>query len=282
MKLIADSGATKSDWALVEGGQIVLRFSTKGYTPTFWSLEDISKDLAASLPEGFPLEKVEEVWFYGAGVTLAHEAPMGDALAKVFTATDPLRIHATSDTLGACRALLGDEAGFAAILGTGMNTCMFDGEKIGYKVPALGFILGDEGSGAYIGRRYVVDYLRGNMPEGVAAVAEKAIGLDMIGVIDQVYHKPSPNQWCAQFTRLVSEHMGEDAYYHELVSACFCDFLRNVVCRYESYGSMKLNCVGSVAYAFRDILASVAGQFNMEIGKIIKAPMDGLVEYHSR
>lgn len=279
MKLIADSGATKSDWVLIDGARVVLSFSTKGYTPTFWALEDIAADLKASLPEGFPATGVGEVWFYGAGVTPAHEEPMASVLAEVFAGAE---VHAASDTLGACRALLGDSAGFAAILGTGMNTCFFDGEKIAYKVAALGFILGDEGSGAYIGRRYVVDYLRGNMPDGVAAVAEKAIGLDMAGVIDRVYHQPSPNAWCAQFAKVVAEHMGEDSYYWNLVRACFDDFLWNVVSRYEDYERMELNCVGSVAYAFRDILELVANQYHMRIGKIIKAPMEGLVEYHSK
>jgi len=280
MKIIADSGATKSEWVLIDGAQVVLSFSTRGYTPTFWALEDIAADLAASLPEGFPVEDVAEVWFYGAGITPAYEGPMAETLAKVFTSA--AEVHAVSDTLGACRALLGDSAGFAAILGTGMNTCYFDGEKIAHKVAALGFILGDEGSGAYIGRRYVVDYLRGNMPDGVAAVAADAIGLDMVGVIDRVYHQPSPNAWCAQFTKVIADHMEDDRYYWNLVRQCFDDFMCNVVRRYEGYESMELNCVGSVAYVFRDILEQVANKHQMRIGKIIKAPMEGLIEYHAK
>jgi len=281
MKLIADSGATSTNWVAVVGGKAVMSFETSGINPSFMTFEEIITGLAAELPSDLPYEEIEEVWFYGAGVTPALEAPMRGALGRVFSGTLPERVHATSDTLGACRALLGDKPGFAAILGTGMNTCFYDGEKIGFKIAALGFILGDEGSGAYIGRKFVVDYLRGNMPDGVQQVAAREIGLDMAGVIEQVYRKPNPNRWCAKFAKVVSDHITEDSYYWNLVRTAFDDFFWNVVTHYEGYEMMEFNCVGSVADGFRDVLELVAAQYHMKVGKILKTPLEGLVEYHS-
>lgn len=281
MKLIADSGSTKTVWAVLDGTSVDT-FETLGYNPSFMSFEEIAKDIAASFPEGFPYGQVSEVWFYCAGVTPVQEEPARKMLAGVFCETLPENIHATSDTLGACRALLGDKPGFAAILGTGMNTCLYDGKDIGFKLPALGFMLGDEGGGAYIGKKYIVDYLRGNMPEKVAEVAAEAIGMDMQGIIEQVYRKPAPNRWCAGFTKVVADHFEEDGYYWDLVRGAVDDFFWNVVSRYPDYTQFEFNCVGSVGYGFRDVIELIASQYRMRMGRIIKSPIEGLIEYHSK
>lgn len=281
MKLIADSGSTKTIWAILDGAS-AKTFETSGYNPSFMSFEEIAAEIVASFPGDHLHEQFSEIWFYGAGVTPVQEEPMRTMLSGVFSETPAENIHATSDTLGACRALLGDEPGFAAILGTGMNTCYYDGKDIGFKLPSLGFILGDEGGGAYIGKKYVVDYLRGNMPEKVAAVAAEAIGMDMQGIIGQVYHKPAPNRWCARFTKVVADHFEEDGYYWDLVRGAIDDFFWNVVSRYPGYEQMEFNCVGSVGYGFKDVIELIAQQYRMRVGKIIKSPIEGLAEYHSK
>jgi N-acetylglucosamine kinase-like BadF-type ATPase len=203
---------------------------------------------------------------------------MEDALRKVFTKADTVFI--AMDTLASCRALLGRKSGFSAILGTGANTCLYDGCNEGLNVDSCGFILGDEGSGAYLGKRLITDFIRHNMPENVYELTAKELGCGNDELIDTIYTKPFPNRFCAQYAKFIRQNIDTDPYFKELVTDAFTKFFDRIVVHYPDYQTYSFNAVGSVAYHFKDLLEPVVKKYGMEMGVIAKAPMEGLIEYH--
>lgn len=280
MILIADSGSTKTDWACVpkEGSRRIV-FTSQGYNPNYISQDAMREDILRSLPAGFPREEVRAIYFYGAGVTELQYGFVRNTLRTIFPAAT--EIFVAMDLLAAARALLGCRAGFAAILGTGTNSCLYDGERIWQNIDSLGFILGDEGSGGYLGKRLISDFIRGEMPEKVRRLSAAALGRTGDELIDRIYTQPFPNRFCAQYSRFIGEHLHTDPYFHNLVLGSFRAFFHNIVSRYPGYRTCRFNCVGSVGYAFRDILTVVAGEFGMQTGHIMQAPMEGLIDFHT-
>ncbi len=279
MILIADSGSTKTDWAALTESEGSLFWSGPGYNPNFISLDSFRSGVMENLPSRIDPSEVEAVHFYGAGVGSPKDRDsLIEALRCLFPKAEAL--SAESDLLGAARSLLGSTPGFAAILGTGMNTCLYDGENITMKIPPLGFILGDEGSGAYIGRMLLRDYARGNMPADVYEEVSLLVGKTTGEIIAEVYRKPSPNRYCATFAKWVGERRHDSSYCNALLKTAFREFFRGVVCLYPDYAAYSLNCVGSVAYACQDILSEVASEFGMTLGKVLKSPIEGLVKFH--
>jgi glucosamine kinase len=280
MILIADSGSTKTDWACVSpDGSRVIRFRSQGYNPNYISKEDISADVKKNLPEGFPTDEVTEIDFYGAGVTELQYPLMRKALQAVFKNATTANI--AMDTLASARALLGHKSGFAAILGTGTNTCLYDGKNQTLNIDSLGFILGDEGSGAYLGKRMICDFIRGDMPKDVSKIVADKLGKNGDELIDQIYTRPFPNRYCAQFAPFIKENMPKYPYFKDLVEDAFRAFFQDIVSHYPDYRKYKFNCVGSIGYYFRDILESVANDFGMDVDVILQAPMEGLIKYHT-
>ena len=273
MKLIADSGATTTDWAAIDTSGEVIRFSGFGYNPYYISEKEIGEDIAAHFPKGVDPMEVTEVEFYGAGVRPALQAGMNASLRAAFPNA---AVDSQSDTLGAARALLGRGKGFASILGTGMNTCICEGGFIVRNIMSLGYVLGDEGSGAYMGKRLVRDYLRGQMPPEALALAREAIGLEPDGILSRVYKESFPNRWCAGFTRLIAGHL-DIPYFKQLVESSFRDLFENVVTHYPDYRSYEFNCCGSVGFVFRDILSKTCEDYGMRAGTFLKEPLDGLI-----
>lgn len=279
MTLIADSGATKTDWAFVRDDAGPLFFSSAGYNPNFISAPEIQEDIRKNLPPGFETSQVKEIHFYGSGVGGNDRDSMAETLRGVFPEAGGIFVE--TDLLAAARALLGDEPGFAAILGTGMNTCVYDGREMTEHIAPLGFILGDEGSGAYIGKLLLRDYVRGNMPPDIREAVGSMVGMSEGEIIGQIYRKPQPNRYCARFCKWAGEHRHSSAYCNDLMKNAFRDFFRNVVSLYPHYRRHTFNCVGSVGFCNRDLLCETAGEFGMRPGNFIKSPIDGLVGYHS-
>jgi hypothetical protein len=185
------------------------------------------------------------------------------------------------DLVGSARALLGRSAGFAAILGTGTNSCIYDGEKITRYIDSLGFLLGDEGSGGYMGKRLLGDYIRGYMPKEVSDRFWDTYQLTGEQLIDRIYSAAMPNRYCAAYTRfLTGEHAGHEYLEQHVIRGSFRDFFNNIVKHYPDYQKHLFNSVGSVGWIFRDRLIEVAAEFGMETGIIICSPMEGLVKYH--
>jgi hypothetical protein len=204
---------------------------------------------------------------------------MRKALQAVFGKAEKADI--AMDTLASARALLGHRPGFAAILGTGTNTCLYDGENQTLNIDSLGFILGDEGSGAYLGKRMICDFIRGDMPKEVSSMVAEVLGKDGDELIDQIYTKPFPNRYCAQFAPFIRENMSEYPYFGTIVLDSFRAFFRNIVSHYPDYGKYEFNCVGSIGYCFQSSVIKVAGEFGMRPGVFLKAPMEGLIKYHT-
>lgn len=279
MIVIADGGSTKTNWCLINEAGRKIHFNTEGYNPYFSDEDYIENSLRNTLPSHLESEKLEEVYYYGAGCsTDANRKKVANAMQKVFVNA---KINIGHDLLASCRALLGDDEGFAAILGTGTNTCLYNGKDISLNIDSLGYFLGDEGSGSYIGKRILADYMKGFMPKGLSDCFFDTYGLSNEDIFDHIYNQPLPNRFCASFSKFIydnKEAYGE--YTSKVVDYAFTAFFENLVIHYPNYKNYKLNCVGSVGYSFRDTLSVVADRYEMGVGKIIRSPIDDLVDYH--
>jgi N-acetylglucosamine kinase-like BadF-type ATPase len=278
MILIADGGSTKCSWCQLDDAHQRVYFNTEGYNPDFINTAGIVASLTQNLPSTLPREEVTDVYFYGAGVSSAQKAEViAGALRQVFP---KCKAHVTEDLLAAARALLGRKPGFAAILGTGTNSCIYDGEKIIYNVDSLGYFLGDEGSGSFFGKRLLRDYLRGLLPDGLQEALKEEYHLGSRNdILDRLYNQPLPNRFLASFAKFAYDH-NNVPYCREIVVDAFEAFFQNLVLHYPRYQEYTFNCVGSVGYNFRDVLTQVAKSHGMEVGKIIRSPIDDLVTFH--
>jgi len=278
MILIADSGSTRTSWRLVDLSGIYRDFDTEGYNPCYSGGKSLYEILEPNLPENFDPSEVREIAFYGAGVYEDKVGVIHDAIHPIFPNA---RIVAAMDLTGSARALLGRNPGFAAILGTGTNSCLYDGRKITHNIDSLGFILGDEGSGGYMGKRLIGDYIRGYMPDEVRGWFWDTYQLTGDQLIDRIYSDPMPNRYCASFTRfLTGEHAGHEYLEHCVIRGSFRDFFNNIVKNYPDYQSYSFNSVGTVGWIFREHLIEVAAEFGMKTENIIANPMEGLMKYH--
>lgn len=277
MILIADSGSTKTDWCLCNEGTPILAVQTQGINPYHQTEEAIEQVLAEELlPQLAQLPACLCVIFYGAGC--ANDTACGrvrEAIQKVL-ATDDIIIH--SDLLGAARALCGHEEGIACVLGTGSNSCLFDGKDIIANVPPLGYILGDEGSSAVLGRRLVGDCLKNQLPEAVRNEFLAEYNLTQETILEKVYRQPLANRFLASLTPFLSKHR-EVPEVHTLLVESFVDFFVRNVKQYRRPW-LPIHFVGSIANVFKAELKEAAESLGMELGCILKSPMEGLVKYH--
>jgi N-acetylglucosamine kinase-like BadF-type ATPase len=278
MKLIADGGSTKTNWCLVNDEGKKVYFNTEGYNPYFVSQEYIIQSLNSNLPADLEKDQLSEVNYYGAGCSTEDKRKLvEEAMKQVFVNA---KVNIGHDLLAAARALLGHTEGFAAILGTGTNTCIYDGKNITHNIDSGAYILGDEGSGCYIGKKLLIDYLRGYMPEAVRKNFWDTYHLTPDDVNEQVYSQPLANRFCAGFSKFVYDNNVHLEYTRNLVKTSFEDFFRNLVTRYPNYQKFTFNCIGSVGYNFRNVLEEVVTENGMVMGNIIRSPIDNLVKFH--
>jgi len=279
MILIADSGSTKTDWCVVENGQPIQQISTKGINPFFQSEEEISNEIATSLLPQLKTNALDAVYFYGAGCGFP------DKIAMVHRAiTKHLQIkrevEVNTDMLAVAHGLCQHEAGIACIMGTGSNSCYYDGKQIVSNMSPLGFILGDEGSGAVLGKLLVGDILKNQMTPELKEKFLKQFSLTPADIIDRVYRKPFPNRFLASLSPFLAQNIDEPCI-HALVLGSFKSFLKRNVMQYENFRNSKVHFIGSVAFYYKTILAEAAQEMNIQLGTIIKSPMEGLIKYHS-
>lgn len=278
MIIIADGGSTKTNWCLLDDSNKKIYFNTEGYNPYFVDSEYIVNSLKKGLPHDLPFENVKEVNYYGAGVHNAEKAEIvKHALIKVFPNS---QVEVGHDLLAAARALLGDQQGFAAILGTGTNSCIYDGDEITFNIDSAAYILGDEGSGSYIGKKLLTDYIRDLMPKDVSKAFFDTYKLTPDEIMDNVYTKPLANRFCASFSKFVYDNNVNIEYTQQIVEDAFEAFFKNLVSKYPEYQKYTFNCIGSVGYNFRNVLEHKAKQYGMEVGKILRSPIDDLVIFH--
>ncbi len=278
MILIADGGSTKSNWCLIDKKlDQNIYFNTEGYNPYFIDTASIIESLQNSIPEDLNKMAIDHVYYYGAGCSTQEKNEIvNKAMAFVFPNAE---IYIGHDLLAAARALLGKSPGFAAILGTGTNTCLYDGNDITLNIDSLGHYLGDEGSGSYIGKRLLRDYMRKLLPEALHNNFVEEFGLTNEDILDTIYNKPLPNRFLASFAKFVYDN-NNLKYCRDIVKEGFNAFFNNLVCNYPDYQKYSFNCIGSVGYNFRDVLQEVAKNNGMAVGKIIRSPIDDLVNYH--
>ncbi len=272
--LIADSGSTKTDWCFSDGENSI-QFHSAGINPFFMTDKEILNEIdKVVVPK---LDKLpDKIFFYGAGVRGNQQNRLQNIFLKVFKDTE---VFAESDLLGAARALCGDEEGIACIMGTGANSCLYDGKKIVDNIPPLGFIQGDEGSGAVLGKKLLTMYLKRELSSNVEKKFIDQYGLDTASILKKVYQEAFPNRFLAGFSKFIHENLDDDKIY-QMVYESFVEFLERNVFKYVGYHKMKIHFVGSIAYFFKDVLLKIFEEKSLNMGKIIRSPLMDLVDYH--
>ena len=279
MILIADSGSTKTDWCYGTEISNCKIIQTEGINPFHQSAEKIESIICQGLiPQlDFPLERCTAIYFYGAGCLPPKTESIIHVLQNNFPEAD---ISVDTDLLGAARALCKDNAGIACILGTGSNSCLYDGKRIIQNISPLGYILGDEGSGAVLGKLLVGDILKNQLPATLKEEFLKQFDLTPPEIIDRVYRQPFPNRFLASLSPFLAQHLEEPAI-RSLVLNSFIAFLRRNVMQYD-YKQYPVHFIGSVAHCYKEILQEAAQTTGIQIGKILQSPMEGLIQYHQQ
>jgi N-acetylglucosamine kinase-like BadF-type ATPase len=275
--LIADSGSTKTDWALVSHDGTYRLAHTQGINPIHQSREEIEHILRVELCPQFSFEQLSGVYFYGSGCAPTQQPLVCEVLATVFPEASTIKAY--GDLLGAARAVCNNHEGIACILGTGANSCLYDGTTIVKNTPPLGYILGDEGSGAVLGRNFLNAIFKGFLSESLRDEYLVWSNLTYGDIIQKVYRQPMGNRFLASIAPFIAEHL-DDAQLQQLVANNFRDFFDRNLVQYS--GTQKVGFVGSIAYHFANILRSVAKEKGYEITVIERSPILRLVRYHSR
>jgi N-acetylglucosamine kinase-like BadF-type ATPase len=275
MILIADGGSTKTDWCVSTQGKQLQRITTLGLNPYFLSEDAIEREIQSSLLPELQTQAFDALFFYGAGCLPEKIPLMQNALGKHL---DSKTIEVNSDILGAARGLCGKNPGIVCILGTGSNSCYYDGEKIASNLSPLGFILGDEGSGAVLGKLLVGDLLKNQLPAGLKEKFLQEFDLTPGMIIERVYRQAFPNRFLASLSPFLLRNIDEPAI-RSLVFNSFRSFLTRNVMQYD-YKRYPIYFTGSIAYYYREILEEAIFATGMQSGGIRQNPMDGLVRYH--
>ena len=277
MIVIADGGSTKADWRIVFNGKTQQSFSTIGFNPFFFTSEAIEKELNHTFVKEFPVNKVTKVYYYGAGCSDAYRCSiLKEGLQPIFPSAKVIVDH---DLMAAARATCGGEPGIACILGTGSNSCNYDGEKIIDHITNLGHLLGDEGSGNYLGKMLIKGYFYREFPDDIKIKFEETYALGKRELINRIYDFKTANVFLASFAKFLSDNK-DHIYIQQLVNKGFSEFIDRHVRKYKNHNTLPIHFVGSVAYHFEEILDLVLQERNLQLGMIIKKPIDNLVEYH--
>lgn len=276
MKLIAETGSTRTEWALTEGRQLINSLFTDGINPFFQTRREISRSVRLGLPEEFFKKKLEQVYYYGAGCSSEEKKKIIRA-SLVAQFKTPVQVE--SDLLAAARGLFLREAGIACILGTGSNSCFYDGATILKNVRSGGYILGDEGSGAAMGRVFMSDVLKRIAPAELTEDFFDKFRITSDDIMDLVYNRPFPNRFLATVAYFLADHQESD-YACQVIRDNLQKFFARNICQYD-YSNYSIRFVGSWAHHCADYLYDVAQEFGVMIDMIEETPMKGLIEFHA-
>jgi glucosamine kinase len=277
MYLIADSGSTKCDWMLLKDNKETESFSTMGFNPFFHNESIISNAIKDNAALAQYANDVELIFLYSAGCSSKElKLIVERGLKQVFTKAN---IYVDHDLVGAAFSTYSGTPGITCIMGTGSNSCFFDGDIVTEEVPALGYILGDEGSGSYFGKKLLADYLYKKLPKEINSLLQDELKLTKKEIFENVYMKPHANVYLASFMKIFSSYK-DNSYVKNTVAAGMNHFLLNHVCCFANYKTVPVHFIGSIAFHFEDILKAEAQKLGIEVGNIIKKPIDGLVDYH--
>jgi N-acetylglucosamine kinase-like BadF-type ATPase len=277
LKLIADSGATKTEWCLAGEGKNK-KIITQGISPYFLNSEQIQELLQKELRSKIKNEPINEVHYYGTGCANPNNVKMiQNSILKVFPKS---KVNVTHDLMAAARALCGNKKGIACILGTGSNSCLYDGKKIVKNSPGLGYVLGDEGSGAYLGKKVLQHYLYAEFDSGLMARFDATYVTTAVEILENVYKKPMPSRYLSGFAKFLADNRGHETI-EKIIEEGLNDFFVAHICRYNEAAVLPINFTGGVAFGFQDVLLHLCQRHELKLGKILKSPMEGLIEYHS-
>ena len=275
-KLIADSGATKAEWCLLDGSRKKTIF-TQGISPYFLNSDQIRSLLLKELCPFLKKTNIDEVYYYGTGCANPANARM---IRKSVQETFPgASVQVTHDLMAAARSLCGRQKGVACILGTGSNSCYYDGKKITKNSPGLGYVLGDEGSGAYLGKKVLQYYLYKTFDDEIKLKFNKKYKTNAVEILENVYKKPLPNRYLASFVIFLAENRGH-YMIENIIEDGLNDFFFNHLVKYKETSALPVSFVGGVAYGFKDVLQQLCVTYEVKLGKVLKNPMEGLIEYH--
>jgi len=276
IKLIADCGSTKSEWCLVQGRKKTTVF-TQGISPYFLDTAAIAKVLSTELKPSLGRKMPDAIHYYGTGcLNPANRRSVKKALTSVFPDAD---VEVDHDLSAAARALCGHEKGVACILGTGSNSCYYNGRKIVSNSPGLGYVLGDEGGGAYLGKRVLQYYLYNTFDEDLRSRFDAKYVTSNAEILDHVYKQPLANRYLASFALFLAENRGH-YMIENIIEDGLNDFFFYHLCKYRESWTSPIHFVGSVAWGFRDVLQELARSYEFTLGKVLRNPMEGLVDYH--
>ncbi|MDE3248867.1 MAG: N-acetylglucosamine kinase [Bacteroidota bacterium] len=274
--LLADSGSTKCEWCLLHEGRKKIIF-TQGMSPYFLNSEQVQAVLRNELLPKLKAAKVSRIYFYGTGcLDPANARMMKTAIGKVFTGA---KVQVENDLAGIAKAVCDGRKGIANILGTGSNCCYFDGRKIVKNSPGLGYVLGDEGSGAYLGRKVIQYYLYNTFDEDLRYKFDDKYRTTREAILESVYRQPLPNRYLAGFCLFLAENRGH-YMVENIIEDGLNDFFFTHLCKFSESWKYPVHFVGGVAWGFRDIVKELCSSYEFELGKILKNPMEGLIEYH--
>lgn len=277
VRLIADSGATKAEWVFLHNGKMKTLF-TQGISPYFLNTEQVAGLVQSELADKLKNNAVDEIHYYGTGCANPENAKsIKKALQKVFPTA---RVHVNTDLMAAARAVCGHEKGIACILGTGSNSCYYNGKNIIKNSPGIGYVLGDEGSGAYLGKKVIQYYLYNTFDEDLRARFDAKFVTNGVEILDNVYKKPLPNRYLAGFTMFLAENRGH-YMIENIIEDGLNDFFFQHLCKYNEIWKYPVSFVGSVANGFKDVIQQLCNAYEFELGTILKNPMQGLVNYHN-
>lgn len=278
MILIADSGASKTDWRILDKNGKIEQAQTIGFNPYYQPIEQFDQEVREVL---MPQVKhpIDKIFYYGTGCSSDKNRKLIRNVLEVFFPHAHIEIW--HDLLAAARALCGNEEGIACILGTGSNSCYYDGSKIVENVTSLGYLLGDEGSGSYLGKKIIADYLRKDLPENLWGQFKKRFPFDSGEILDRIYVQEMPSRFLGSFSHFIFQHLKEP-YCYKLVYDGFNEFFEKNVMKYSQYKTVKVHFTGSVSFYFSDILRQVANDKGITVKNILESPIAGLTLFHQK
>lgn len=279
MILIADSGGSKTDWRFIQRDGKIGQIHSPGFNPYYQDIDDLKKIIQdVVMPKMDENDQVDKVYFYGAGASsVKNQLTIKSAFLEFFPEA---YIEIGWDLLAAARALCGREPGIACIMGTGSNSCLYDGEEIVDNVANLGWILADEGSGAHIGKQFLIDYLRKKLPDTLSKQFHERFPLSREEFLEKIYQQEKPSAFLASFMKFIFQHLKEP-YCYNLVYNSFAEFFENNVMKYENYQNYKVHFTGSIAFYFNDLIRKVAADRGITVKNILEGPIAGLTLYHA-
>lgn len=274
--LIAESGSTKTDWCLIGATKRPLNVKTSGINPYLQTSFEINALLSHEL--NLKKHKPEQVFFYGAGAGSVEKQQELKAILKAFFGTRKVEVH--SDIMAAARGLCGKEKGIIAILGTGSNSCFYDGKTMKSKTASLGYVVGDEGSGNHMGKRVLRYYAYKTFDEELNSAFEQLFGNDISAILNNIYKQPFPNRYLASFVHLLTQNRGH-YMVENIIEDSLNEFFHHHILKYRESWKHPIHFTGSIAYEFRDVISAMCAQTELTLGKIERSPLKGLIKFHS-